>query len=129
MIRLKRVGRRNQASFRLVVTPKTSGSHAEPIEFLGFWNPHTKESNFKKERILYWLGKGAKLSDSANNLLVKLKIIAGKKIVVHKKAKSAPAPKEGEAHPALVKRPASKESEEASEKKEEIQPATLTQGE
>jgi len=87
MIRFKKVGRRNQQSFRLVVVPKEAGSRAEPIEFLGSWNPRTKAVTLKEERVRHWLSQGAKPSASAHNLLVSQGIIAEGKIAVHKKAK------------------------------------------
>ena len=42
---------------------------------------------FDKERILYWMKNGAQMSDTVNNLLLKNKIIEGKKIAVHKQPK------------------------------------------
>lgn len=87
MIRLKRVGRRNQTSFRLVVTEKTAGAHAQPIEFLGSWNPRTKAVTLKRERILHWLSQGAKPSPTVHNLLIAHGVIEGAKIAVHKKVK------------------------------------------
>jgi len=88
MIRFQRVGRRNQRTFRLTVTQKTTGADGKPVEFLGSWNPRTKAVNLKKERISYWISQGAKPSSSAHNLLVASGIIVGSKIPVHKKAKA-----------------------------------------
>lgn len=59
----------------------------QQLESLGWFDPRKNESGFNKERIAYWLGTGAKLSATANNLLVKAKVIAGKKVAAHKKAK------------------------------------------
>lgn len=50
------------------------------MEYLGNYNPHTKELNVKKERIEYWMGMGAQLSATVNNLLVSKEIIKGKKV-------------------------------------------------
>jgi len=57
------------------------------VEVLGFRNPLTKKNNIKKERVQYWLSKGAKPSDSIYNLLLEAKIIEGKKVAVHSKKK------------------------------------------
>lgn len=62
------------------------------MEILGFYNPITKKSNIKKERVQYWIKNGAQPSDSIHNLLIKNKIIEGKKTPVHSKKKA----KEGE---------------------------------
>ncbi|MCX6764148.1 MAG: 30S ribosomal protein S16 [Candidatus Nealsonbacteria bacterium] len=87
-IRLKRIGKKNQPSFKVIVTEKKKSSKGGTrIEELGFFNPLTKKISLKKERILYWLSKGAKCSDTIHNLLIKQKILEGKKIAVHKKSK------------------------------------------
>jgi len=88
VIRLFRVGKKNQPSFKIVVTDKRSKPRAGRfIEEVGFWNPLTKEKILSGERIKYWLSVGAKPSPTVHNLLVSEKIIEGKKISVHKKAK------------------------------------------
>lgn len=88
VIRFLRTGKRNQPSFKIVVNDKRrSASGGRFIEEVGFWSPLTKVKILKGERIKYWLSKGAKPSASVYNLLVKEKVIEGKKIPVHKKKK------------------------------------------
>ncbi len=95
-IRLTRKGKKNQPFFRVVVIDKRSSSKGgRAVEVLGYVDPLTKRKNLKKERILYWLSKGAKPSDTIHNLLVSEKIIDAKKIHVSKiskKEKEAAAP-------------------------------------
>ena len=91
-IKLKRVGKKHQASFRLVVLPKKSKLQGKFIEDLGWYNPHTRDRNFKGERISYWISVGAQPTDTVHNLLVDEKIIKEKKIPVHK-TKKVEAPK------------------------------------
>ena len=87
-IRLFRVGRKNQPSFKIVVTDRRKPPRAGRfVEEGGSWNPSTKEKAFKVERVKYWLSVGAKPSDTIFNLLVSEKIVEGKKIPVHKKSK------------------------------------------
>ena len=87
-IRLFRVGKKNQPSFKIVVTDKRSKPRAGRfVEEVGFYNPLTKEKVFKGDRIKYWISVGAKPSPTINNLLVSEKIITGKKIPKHKKSK------------------------------------------
>lgn len=114
-IRFFRTGKKNQPSFKIVVTEKTkSSTKGRFIEEVGFYNPLTKEKVLKPERIKYWLSVGAKPSDTVYNLLVSEKIIEGKKIDVHKTAKKK------EEKP-VEKKPVEKPVEEkpAEEKKEE----------
>lgn len=88
VIRLFRVGKKNQPSFKIVVTDKRNPPRAGRfVEEVGFYNPLTKEKVLKKERFQYWIQKGAQPSPTVYNLLVKEGIIEGKKIAVHKKSK------------------------------------------
>ena len=88
VIRLFRVGKKNQPFFKIVVTDKRKPPRAGRfVEELGNWNPLKKEKILKGDRIKYWLSCGAKPSPTIFNLLVSEKIIEGKKIPVHKKSK------------------------------------------
>ena len=89
-IRLFRVGKKNQPSFKIVVTDKRKPPRAGRfVEQVGFYNPLTKEKKLVSERIKYWLSVGAQPSDTVYNLLIKEKIVEDKKIAVHKKSKKA----------------------------------------
>ncbi|MBU4347945.1 30S ribosomal protein S16 [Patescibacteria group bacterium] len=87
MIRLQRKGKKHQPYYRLVVGEKRSKILGEQAESLGWYDPKSREKNFKKERVLYWLGVGAKASPTVHNLLVDAEIVSAKKIPVHKKSK------------------------------------------
>jgi len=88
VIRLFRVGKKNQPSFKIVITDKREPPRAGRfVEEVGFYNPLTKEKVLRQERIKYWLSVGAKPSATVYNLLVSEKIVEGKKIIVHKKSK------------------------------------------
>jgi len=102
MLKLKRIGKKHQASFRLVVDEKRSKLLGENVEDLGWYNPNTKKQEFKKDRILHWIKNGAQPSDTVHNLLIKAGIIEGKKIAVHKQPKKS-AEAKSEAAPAEVK--------------------------
>jgi len=91
-IRLTRKGKKNQPFFRVVVIDKRRSSKGgRAVEVLGYVDPLTKRKNLKKERVLYWISKGAQPSPTMHNLLVSEKIIEGKKINVTKKSKKVPA--------------------------------------
>ncbi|HOX96731.1 MAG TPA: 30S ribosomal protein S16 [bacterium] len=81
-IRLIRIGKTKQPSYRLVVMEKSKDIWANYLENLGHYNPRSKEGEFAKDRIEYWVSKGAQLSKTANNLLVGKKVIEGKKSAV-----------------------------------------------
>jgi small subunit ribosomal protein S16 len=86
-IRLQRIGRKNDPSFRVVLTDsKNSTKSGKFLEILGTYNPKVKEDNLKRnlnaERVKYWLGEGAKCSDTMHNFLVHDKVVEGKKINV-----------------------------------------------
>lgn len=66
-IRLRRVGGKKQASFRVVAADKESPRNGRFIEILGFYNPRTEPAtiNLKEDRIYHWISNGAQPSDSA----------------------------------------------------------------
>ncbi|MFQ5679799.1 MAG: 30S ribosomal protein S16, partial [Gemmatimonadota bacterium] len=70
-IRLKRVGRNKQATFRIVVTDSATGPAGPSIERLGLYNPRTRPSLLRLDavRTLHWLREGAQPSDSVRSLL------------------------------------------------------------
>ncbi len=94
IIRLQKVGRKHTATFRVVVTQKTTGPRRKYLELLGNIDRKTKQVSLNKDRILYWISKGAQPSETIHNLLISQEVITGKKIPVHKVSKKTPeAPK------------------------------------
>ena len=94
-IRLQRTGRKNNPSFRAVLTDsKNSTKSGKFLEIVGSYNPKAGETVFKSDRIMYWVGKGAKLSDTMHNFLVHQKVIEGKKINALPKKKPTMSRKE-----------------------------------
>jgi len=104
IIRLTRRGKIHQPFYRLVVGERRSKLNGRQTEDLGWYDPLGNKTSFNKERILYWMEKGAKLSETVNNLLVSEKMIEGKKIAVHKqpKKKEGKAEEKKEAVPKLA---------------------------
>lgn len=82
-IKLRRQGKKRQASFRVVVTEKRSKLTGKFVDDLGWLDPHAKKFELKKERVEYWLKVGAKPTASVHNLLVRAGIIDEPKIPVH----------------------------------------------
>ena len=83
MIRLQRVGREHEPTFRLVLTDSKNGPKSgRYLEVLGSYDPRkeNKLEQFDIPRIKEWISKGAKLSVTVHNFLVGKKAIEGKKI-------------------------------------------------
>lgn len=96
MIRLQRTGRKNEPTYRVILTEKArSPKTGEVIEILGSYDARrdVKEQVLKADRITYWISKGAQPSDTIHNLLVTLGIIKGKK--VNALPRKSPIKKEG----------------------------------
>jgi small subunit ribosomal protein S16 len=70
-LRLKRFGKKREASFRLVATNSTSRRDGSPLEELGFYNPRTKETRLEAEAIRTRLSQGAQPTDTVRALLEK----------------------------------------------------------
>jgi small subunit ribosomal protein S16 len=68
-LRLKRFGKKREASFRLVACNSTSRRDGRPLEELGFYNPRTKETRLNTEAIRARLAQGAQPTDTVLTLL------------------------------------------------------------
>ncbi len=86
-IRFQRRGRKNRPFFHIVVTPKQNPVKGKFLESLGHYDPFTKEKRIDRERALYWIGQGAALSASVNNLFVSERVIEGAKMRSHATSK------------------------------------------
>ena len=79
-IRLQRIGRKNDAAFRAVLTDsKNSTKSGRFLEILGTYNPKSGAVAFKADRVKHWMKNGAQATDTVHNFLVHHKIIDGKK--------------------------------------------------
>jgi small subunit ribosomal protein S16 len=74
-LRLKKYGRKNQASYRIVVMVSTSKRDGKAIEELGFYNPQTNETNLNMERIKVRLSQGVQPTSTVKNLLKRAQIL------------------------------------------------------
>jgi len=73
MIRLSRTGARKQPHYRVVVIEKERARNGRPVEVVGTYNPRTNPASIelKRERIDYWVSKGAKMSDRVSKIVSK----------------------------------------------------------
>jgi len=73
MIRLSRRGARKQPVYRIVVIEKDRARDGRSVEVVGLYNPRTtpKTVDFKRDRVEYWVGKGAQMSPTVSKLFAK----------------------------------------------------------
>ena len=72
MIRLARVGARKQPHYRVVVIEKDRARNGRSVEVVGTYNPRTTSRQprlLKRDRIEYWVGNGAQMSERVGKLL------------------------------------------------------------
>lgn len=83
VIRLQKIGKKNQPAYKVVVTDKRNSAKAGvPVEQIGFVNTLTKEKAINKERALHWISVGAKASPTVFNVLVDLGIVQSPKMKI-----------------------------------------------
>jgi small subunit ribosomal protein S16 len=124
-IRLQRVGRKHEPTYRVVVCDSKRGPKSgDNIEILGSYDARDKnETKVDGDRVKHWIDNGAQVSDTVHNLLINLGIIKGdKKNVLPKKSPIIDEEKlkaEEEAKAAASAEASSGETKEAEAQKEE----------
>jgi len=73
MIRLARRGARKQPHYRIVVIEKARARNGRPVEVVGTYNPRTNPASIelKRDRVEFWVSKGAQMSERVNKLFSK----------------------------------------------------------
>jgi len=79
MIRLARRGARKQPHYRIVVIEKERARNGRPVEVVGTYNPRTNPASveLKRDRVEYWVSKGAQMSERVHKLFTKTPAAAG----------------------------------------------------
>lgn len=77
-LRLKRIGRKKQPFYRIVLMNARTKRDGAVIEELGFYNPLNKEFNIKQEKLTCRLHQGAQLTRTLKNLLKKKNLLEKK---------------------------------------------------
>lgn len=92
-IRLTRVGKKKQPTYRFVISEKTKDPWGNHLEILGHMNPRTNPATIvlKEDRVKYWLEKGAQTSNTVRNLLIDKKMIQGEKVRIVKMSRKKQA--------------------------------------
>ena len=70
-LRLKRFGKKKEASFRIVACNSTSRRDGRPLQELGFYDPRAKETRLDTEALRTRLSQGAQPTDDVRSLLEK----------------------------------------------------------
>ena len=70
-IRLSRTGAKKKPSYRVVVIERERARDGRPVEVVGHYNPltHPATIQLNRERIQYWMEKGARPSETVLRLL------------------------------------------------------------
>ena len=76
-IRLRRVGRKGQPSYRIVVTEHTNPRDGRSVATLGHYNPRPKEATLSVDtaKAKFWLDRGALPTDTVRSLLKKAGVL------------------------------------------------------
>ncbi|MGE5245093.1 MAG: 30S ribosomal protein S16 [Betaproteobacteria bacterium] len=72
-IRLRRAGSKKRPFFRVVVADSRTARDSSFVEILGHYNPRSRPAvvEVNKDRVDYWLAKGAQPSDSVRTLIAR----------------------------------------------------------
>ena len=96
-IRMRQQGRANRQTFRVVVTDIRNPRDGKYLEMVGWYNPFAsaeqKNSAVDLERVQYWLGQGAQISENVQQLLGRIAPDFMKEVVAssHEKRKKSAA--------------------------------------
>ena len=138
-IRFSRFGKKKHPLYRIIVNEKHKDPWCDYKEKLGHYNPHTKELQVNEERVKFYVGNGADVSNSVWNLLVEKGVLEGKKRNVshinkkrkeklaEAKAAEEEAKKEAEEKAAQEAEAAKAEQEAPAEQPTEEAPAEATE--
>ena len=81
-IRLTRIGKKKQPAYRFIVSEKARDPWGKALEILGAYNPLTNPAtiSIERERVEYWISKGAQTSDTVRNIFIDQGILKGSKV-------------------------------------------------
>lgn len=83
-IRLRRMGKKKQPHYRIVVADSRSPRDGRFVEILGYYSPITQPARLRVdlERVDYWLGEGAIASRTVGNLVAKARVGGDDKVAL-----------------------------------------------
>merc|ERR1719235_117818 len=74
-LRFTRKGRKHEPFYRIIAVDSRKKRDTGPLQFLGWYDPKTKEANLNAPAIKNWLGVGAQPSETVTNLLKRAAIL------------------------------------------------------
>lgn len=110
VIRLRRIGRKHDPHYRLVVTEHTAPVQGKFLAEVGHYHPKSKELSIDTELFMSWIGKGAKPSNTVSKLALKAGLTHKHIAVVERHAKPKNAPEEAKEPVAPTEAPLATES-------------------
>ena len=73
-IRLRKVGKRSQEYFNIIVIDSRKSNRSKYIQKIGHYSPHNKDmKNVDIERVESWVKKGAQLSKTVKSIIKRKK--------------------------------------------------------
>jgi small subunit ribosomal protein S16 len=73
-LRLKRYGKKREASYRIVAIQSHARREGLPLEEVGFYNPRTDETRLDVPAIVKWLQNGAQPTETVRTILRKANV-------------------------------------------------------
>lgn len=81
MLRLQRIGRRNEAHFKIVVIEKSKGPKSQKyVDIVGSYNPKLGRVQIDAEKAKKHLANGVQPSDTVRNMLISEGLLEGQKV-------------------------------------------------
>jgi small subunit ribosomal protein S16 len=74
-LRLKKFGKKREASYRIVAVHSTSRRDGSPLEELGFYNPRTNETRLNVPALIKRIEDGAQPTQTVRSILAKAQIL------------------------------------------------------
>lgn len=74
-LRLKRLGKKREASYRIVAMESSCRRDGRPLQELGFYNPRSGETRLDSQELLKWLNNGAQPTDTVRDILRRANLV------------------------------------------------------
>jgi small subunit ribosomal protein S16 len=79
-MRLQRIGRKNNPTYRVIVTDsRNAAKRGRNVDHIGAYEPKKGGFTIDAEKARHWISKGVQVSDTVYNHLISQKVIEGKK--------------------------------------------------
>ena len=128
-LRLQRRGKRNYATYRVVVADQHAPIKGKFVADVGHYNPHTDEFSVDKDAVTAWLEKGAQPTATVHNLLVANNFLKAEKVTSWRPKKKEEVAAESEEASGGEEKPAEATADTGSTDEEKKEPAEESSGE